>query len=184
MRGLKNYAPNLAGTFYTIGNLLLFIAGGSAENYWLLAAGLFWLIDGIILGWFGRKARGIEIHAGLNMAGNLCLLLAAIGLVDPFGQMGLAWFLIAAASVKILAPPADAPLLSPTAAWRLPWYWAMRYPLPTVGALAAISRVFGIWGAVTNGQTLLLVCVGLWFLGDIMQMLSQKGGYAKIETKT
>ena len=30
MRGLKNYAPNLAGTAYTAGNVLLFIAGGSA----------------------------------------------------------------------------------------------------------------------------------------------------------
>ncbi len=176
---LRTYAPNLAGSFYTIGNLVLLIAGGSVGNPWLMSAALFWLVDGIILGFYGRIAQGINFHAAFNIVGNLCLLVAAIGLVSPWGQIGLAWFLILASVLKIIAPPADQLIPYPTRRLALPWYWARRYPLRVVGILGGLSRVSGFMGAVANHDWWLFAAVCLWLLGDICQFMAKKGGYTK-----
>ena len=177
---LRTYAPNLAGSFYTTGNLVLLAAGGSAGNPWLIAAGLFWLVDGIILGFFGRSARGINVHAALNIIGNLCLLVAAIGLANPWGQIGLAWFLILAAILKIIAPPADQLIPYPTRRLALPWFWARRYPLRVVGVLAGLSRVSGFAGALANNDWWLFAAISMWLLGDICQFMAKKGGYSRV----
>lgn len=177
------YAPNLAGASYTAGNILLFVTGGLSGSVWQMAAAVLWTIDGLILGWFGRTVRGIEIHATINMLGTLSLMTASIYLEHPLGQLLFCWLMLASSSIKLLAPPSDQPMEKPRRKIALPYYYAMRYPLQAVAISAAISRLFAIYGAIANAQYMFLVCVMLWFLGDFFQFLSRKGGYTAVKSQ-
>jgi len=171
------YAPNLAGTSYVAGNLMLMASGGAGGDWWQLAAGSLWLVDGTILGWFGRTARGIEIHSAINIMGCLCMLVAATGLTEPMGQVLSITLLMAGSFLKIIAPPADRVMAKPVMALAWPWYYARRYPMSAVAIIALCSRPFIIYGAIVNGQWVLLVASILWVMGDMFQFLSRKGGY-------
>lgn len=172
---LRSYAANIAGFTYTLGNVTLLAAGGASGDAWIIAASLFWILDSVILTVWGRFARGIEASAVANIIGTLCLLVATIGMVNPWGQLGLAWFLLLAACLKIIAPPAAVPVPLPRMIGAWPWYYARRHPLRVVGILAALSRVSGFWGAWANQQWVLFAAVALWFLGDVFQALAKKG---------
>lgn len=179
LSSVLNYAPNIAGTLYTIGNLILLLNGGLHGSWWQVAAALFWLADGVILGWFGRLARGIEIHAMINMTGCLCLIMASRDLAQPFGQVAFASILMFGAILKIIAPSADQAIAKPKNILAWPWYLLRRYPMSVVASIAFASRPFFIWGAIVNDQPQLLSAGILWVIADIFQFLSRKGGYIK-----
>ncbi|TAH34040.1 MAG: hypothetical protein EYC62_05925 [Alphaproteobacteria bacterium] len=174
---ILNYAPNLAGSLYTIGNLILLFNGGLSGSWWQVAAALLWLTDGIILGWFGRLARGIEMHALVNMGGCLCLIMASRDLAQPFGQVTFAVILMLCAVLKFFAPSADQSIAKPKNILALPWYFMRRYPLSVVSIVILTSRPFFIWGAIVNDQPQLLSAGIMWVIADIFQFLSRKGGY-------
>ncbi len=176
---ILRFAPNIAGICYTTGNLILLLTGGIAGNMWQIAAGLLWTLDGIIFGLFGRTARGIEIHAAVNIAGCVCFIIAALALADPFGQVAFAAILIGGSLIKIIAPAADTQIQKPAGIFALPGYYIKRYPLSVVACIAMSSRPFFIWGTIANAQWILLIAGILWALGDIFQFLSRKGGYIK-----
>ena len=171
------YAPNLAGTSYVAGNLMLMASGGTGGDWWQFAAGLFWALDAMILGWFGRSARGIEIHSAINIMGCLCMMIAAMSLDNPMGQILFALLLISGGALKIIAPSADQMIAKPKSVIDLPLYYVRRYPMSTVAIIALCSRPFIIYGAIANAQWVLLVAAMFWVIGDMFQFLSRKGGY-------
>ncbi len=174
---LLRFAPNLAGFCYVVGNLILLASGGIDGDWWQLAAGIFWTVDAVILGLFGRHVRGIEIHAAVSMLGCLCMIVAAFALAEPAAQILFGLVLMSGCALKMWAPSADATLPRPEHFSGLLWYWIRRYPVSVVAIIALSSRPLVILGALQNAQAGLLLSALCWVLGDLFQFLSKKGGY-------
>ena len=175
MKELLRFAPNIAGASYATGNIVLFATGGIGGNAWQMAAGLLWALDAVILAALGQKARGIELHALTNIAGSLCMLMAARTLEHPLSQVLFCAILIACALVKYFAPAADTPVPRPQSVWQWPNYAIRRHPMQLAAIMALIGRPFIIVGAILNAQWGLLISALLWVMGDVFQFLSRKG---------